>query len=322
MALYHLKEGTILISLLPLEEQKKFVCAKVNGRIRELTFPISQEGDYEIEFLDLKSPEGARIYSSSIRYLAAMAFKIVSPKMEIRFFYNISRAIFGKAVSSKKDIIEPELISKVKAVMEELIRRDIPFQRIRMSKEEALKEYKRLGLKDKIDVLKFRKENYVHLYEAKYDSLSYCDYLYSGLVPSSGYLTRFKINPYAPGFLIQVPRSELNGEIPSFLDERKFATALQESSLWEESNHLDTVSNINRFIKNYSALSLINISEARVNDMLASLGNRISSSKSDIRLICIAGPSSSGKTSFANRLMYELMSRGLRPIIISFLKAN
>lgn len=317
MALYHINEGTILMSLLPVEEQKKYFCAKVNGRIKELTFPIPFEGDYEIEFLDLKSPEGARIYSSSIRYLASMAFKIVCPKMEIRFFYNISRAVFGKMVSLKKDIIEPELINKVKVVMEELIRRDIPFQRIRISKEEALKEYKRLGFKDKIDVLKFRKENYVHLYKAEYDSFSYCDYLYSGLVPSSGYLTKFKITPYAPGFLIQVPRSELNGEIPPFSDERKFAMALQESSLWEEKNELDTVSNINRFIKNYSALSLINISEARVNDMLASLGNRISSSKSDIRLICIAGPSSSGKTSFANRLMYELMSRGLRPIRIS-----
>ncbi len=313
----HISGRTSLLTLLKEEDKKKYYCALVDGKIRSLSFVIDKEGDYDITFLDFTSQETTRMYSASMRYLISLATKIVAPNLSLRFYYNISRAIFAKVVNPKNFSLDPELVDKIKEKMKQLISMDIPFEKIKVSKEKALDIYKKLGFKDKIRVLKYRSEDFVHLYEAKCDEIDYFDYLYSPLVPSSGYLKEFTMNYYAPGFVCMVPRSELGGKIPQFVDESKFAAALQRSSHWEEINHLDTVSDINRFIKQYSAMSLINLSETRFNNMLAELGNDIMHNDTPIRLVLVAGPSSSGKTSFANRLLYELMSKGLRPIRIS-----
>ncbi|MCR4699229.1 MAG: hypothetical protein K5762_07690 [Bacilli bacterium] len=317
MKIIHVAAKTALLSLLNSDEQKKYYCAKVDGKIRELTYVIDKEGDYSIEFLDLTDLDATKIYSASMRYLVAMACKMLYPKLEMRFFYNISRSMFCKVMNPKNFKIGPAFVEKVNKKVQELVKMDLPLERIKVSKEEAIGWYKKQGFKDKIQVIKYRSENFVHLYKAKADGIEYYDYIYSNMVPSTGYLNKFKIKYYAPGFVIQVPRSECNGEIPAFVDEAKFAEALMTTSHWQENNHLDTVANINHFIKQYSPMALINVCEARCNNALAELGQKIANVESPIRLICIAGPSSSGKTSFSNRLVFELMSKGIRPIRIS-----
>ncbi len=312
-----LKRGTTVISLLNEEEKKKYYCCKIEGRIQELNYVIEKDGTYDIEFLMLDNQDATRIYATSMRYLLAFAIKEINPKLEVRFFYNISRSIFVKVINNKNFKVTTSFVKKVEAKMRELIRADVPFRRVRMTKEAALQKYKEEHLTDKIRVLKYRPENYVHLYEASYQGMEYSDYLYGMMVPSSGYLSSFAIRYYAPGFLVQVPRSECDGAIPPFTNEMKFATSLASTYQWADENHLSTASDINRFLKNYDALSLVNLCEARINNLLADLGKDITESREGVRLICVAGPSSSGKTSFANRLLYELMARGLRPVRIS-----
>lgn len=313
----HFKKGTKVTDLLTEEEMKKYVSLIVDGRIKDLGYVFDHDCDASLEFMDVKDSRGSRIYQTSLRYLVALAVKTMDPKLEVRFFYNISRSIFIRVTGKKGFKVTPQFVDSLRRRMDEIIKADITFERVKISKEKALEYYRKEGYTDKVKVLKYRKEDYVHLYHATFKDAEFYDYLYGILVPSSGFLSSYNLLPYTPGILMQYPRSDCNGEIPPFSDEMKFAVSLASTSSWAEKNHLDNVPDINQFLKSYGAMPLINISEARINHMLADLGNIITSRSEPVRCICIAGPSSSGKTSFANRLMYELMSRGLRPLRIS-----
>jgi uridine kinase len=317
MAKLHVLKNTPLISLIEEKKRKNYFCALFAGKIKELNYVVDKEGDYDVEFLSLDAPVASRIYATSIRYLVSMALKEIAPKVEFRFFYNISRSIFVKPVWPKTFVVTPEFVDKLKEKMDELIQKDLPMVRKRVSVDEAKEMYRKLGFRDKLNILKYRKTGNAHIYETIDGDFRYWDYLYSYMVPSTGYLTHCELNYYTPGFLILVPRSECDGEIPPFVDEPKFASSLQKSYTWVSNNQLSTVGEINKFIKDYSSMALINVCEARMTDMISQLGRTIVSADTPIRLICIAGPSSSGKTSFANRIMFDLMNRFLRPIRIS-----
>ncbi len=312
----HFVKGTEVSSLIDRSD-KRFVCCKVDGHVQDLNYILPRDMDAEIEFLDLTNPEATKIYESSLRLLVYIAIKRIDEKLDVRFFYNVSRSIFCRVNGRKNMRITSRFVEAVRREMERLVSQDLPIRKKRMSKEEALAIYRKEGLHDKIDVLRYRPENFAHLYEVSVDGKSYHDYLYSPMVPSTGYLKKYNLRFYQPGFLIQVPRAECQGEIPPFSDELQFAITLAGASRWAEKNDIDTVSNINRFLKKYGALALINVGESRIANMLTDLGRDIANSDDPIRVICVAGPSSSGKTSFANRLTFELMSLGLRPIRIS-----
>ena len=303
--------------ILDMVKDKEIICAKLDGKIVSLDYMFKDEGEHDIEFLSLSDSNATRIYESSIRFLVGMAIKLVNPRLDVRFFYNISRSIFCRIISKNNFKINANFVKKVSDKMKELVDADLKIERMKISKEEALKLYHQQGFIDKVNVLKYRPENFSHLFYCKYKNFTYYDYLYSPLVVSTSYLNKFILRIYQHGFLIQVPRSENKGEIPTFIDEIKFATTLAHTSKWAELNHLDTISNINQFVKKYGAMSLINLSEARFNNTLAVLGEKIMAKDNTIKMVCIAGPSSSGKTSFANRLTFELMTYGLRPIRIS-----
>ena len=312
-----LQKGVRLIELLPEQDKMKFFCAKVNGKIKELNFAPDNDMEADVNFLALNDSDATRIYNTSLRYLISMAVKLINPKLDCRIFYNVSRSFFVRVINNKDNKTDVKMVKKIEAKMRELVAMNLPFERIKIPKEEAMKIYRENNYADKIRVLKYRSESFVHLYKTVIDGKAYYDYLYGHLVPSTGYLDKFVLRYYAPGFVCQGPRAEFKGSIPEFYDEIKFANALQSTSHWAENNKLDTVVHINQFIKNYGQMALINLCEARINNMLSDLGKAITESEYAYRLICVAGPSSSGKTSFANRLMFELMSRNKRPIRIS-----
>lgn len=313
-----LEKGKKFSDYVPNTDKGKYICGKINGRVYELSTTFEKTSEEEVEFLGLDNGEASTIYNASLRFIVAMAVKSLNPKLEVRFFYNISRSFFVRVMQGKKNYpINQTFVDKVILEMNKIIDLDLPFNKVKVDKEEAINEYHKLNYQDKIQILKYRTEDKVHLYQVEYNGKVYSDYLYERMVPSSRYIKKFKLNYYAPGMILQVPRHEFFGEIPEFKDEIKFATALTASSKWAEENRLDTVYGINSFIKNYGSMALVNVCEARFNNNIADLGNQIINSPDSIRCILVAGPSSSGKTSFANRLMYELMSRGLRPIRIS-----
>ncbi len=301
-----------VLSLLSDEQRanKTIICAKVNNRVRELTYEIYY--DAEVELLDLTSSQAMKMYEASLRYLISMAFSRAYPNLHIRLAYNISRCI-------SIHLLDPNvhannaMLAKVSKELEDLVNADLPLKRIVVPNSEAEKIYNERGFADKKDILFYRPEKTVHLYECD----GYLDYMYSHLVPSTGYLKIYKLHLYGKGFLVQYPRSECNGLIPDFEDAPTFRKILKESHDWAKVVGISTVAGINDEIKTNGAAELVNVCEHRHNRQIAELGQMIEDDIKNIRVICIAGPSSSGKTTFANRLRIELLSRGIRPIRIS-----
>ena len=301
-----------LLELLSPEQkaQKNIIAAKVNNRVRELAYEIYY--DANVELLDLKDHEAMKMYEASLRYLVAMAFNHAYPGLKIRFAYNISRCVSVHILDPNVHATTAMLI-KINHELESIVKADYPLKRIVVPNEEAAKIYAERGFADKLDILAYRPEKTVHFYECD----GYLDYMYSHLVPSTGYVHDYKIRLYAPGFLLQYPRCECGGTIPEFEDAPTFGRTLKESHDWAKVVGISTVAGINEEIKNNGSAELINVCEDRHNRQLVELGQLIEDNIRDVRMICIAGPSSSGKTTFANRLRIELLSRGIKPIRIS-----
>lgn len=307
-----IEKKTALLQLLSEEERKakRFLAAKVNNRVRDLDYEVYYDAD--IEFLDCSSIEAMKIYEASLRYLVAMAFHNVYPDLPIRFAYNVSRSISIHLLDPKAKA-NTNMYIRISQELERLVEQDLPFERIVVPNEEAERIYDRCNFEDKKALLRYRPEKTVHFYRCG----DYLNYMYSHLVPSTGYLKEYKLRLYAPGFMLQYPRAECGGKIPEFEDAPTFMRTLKESHDWAKIISADTVGKINRKIETAGPVEFINLCEARHNRMLCELGQLIEDDIDDVRLICIAGPSSSGKTTFANRLRIELLSRGISPIRIS-----
>ena len=291
-------------------EDKHYIAARVNHRLRELTYPITS--DAEVQLLDLTDPDAVRVYEASLRYVVAMAFARRYPEIKIRFAYNISRSVGVHIVDGAK-AASSTMLEVIKEEVDKIIKANYSFQRMILSREEAARLYKEHNLMDELQMLKYRPEKTAHLYACA----EYMDYMYSRMLPSTGYLHKFIIRLYAPGLLLQYPRAECGGEIPEFKDAPTFSKTLRESHNWAKVVGSHTVAAINEEIEKAGTIDFINLNEARHNRMLCELGQRIEDDIDQISLICIAGPSSSGKTTFANRLRIELLSRGINPVRIS-----
>ena len=290
---------------------KNILAATVNGRLRELSYIETK--DASVEFLGFDHPDAIRMYESTLRYVVAMAIKRLLPSAKVRFNYSISRSIL--AVLDQYD--GPTNAAVVKATKDEvnrIITSNYTITRKRVSIGEATKLYTDLNMPDKVAILEYREEDYVNLYACD----GYINYMFGYMLPETGLLSAFEMFPYHPGFIIQYPRAELNGQIPKFVDEPTFGQALKEAAKWGKIIQGNSIAKINDYAKDYaSAVDFVNMCETKHNHQLNELGNLIQNNIENIRLIGIAGPSSSGKTTFSNRLRVELMSRGLKPVMIS-----
>ena len=303
------------VELLDLTDgNKDIICATVNGRVRELNYDVYYDAD--VKFLKINDHDAMGIYERGIRFLFAMATHNLYPGLRFRLTYSVSRTIYAEI--SDKDttkFLTEDMVNDIEKEMHRIVEADYEFKRLIKSNEEAEEIYKKFGLFDKLEILPYRKEKTVHFYDCN----GYFNYMYGKMVPSTGYLKEFNLIFYTPGLVIQYPRSENDGKIPVFKDEPVFSDSLIKAQEWSDLVDLSTVSHINKRIKDneLSVVELINLCENRHYRMLCELGQQIENNIKKIRLICIAGPSSSGKTTFADRLTVELKSRGINPVRIS-----
>ncbi|MFA7422574.1 MAG: hypothetical protein WCZ00_02445 [Acholeplasmataceae bacterium] len=290
---------------------KDALAATVNKRLRELSYIPTHDAD--VEFLTYTHADAIRIYESTLRYIIAMAVKNLYPNAKIRFNYSISRSIL--AVFDDFDgILNQQVLDDIEKEVKRIIKADYLIERKRISLGEAMKLYRELDMHDKVDILKYREEDYVNLYECH----GYTNYMFGYMLPSTGYISTFNFILYHPGFLIQYQRAEMNGQIPVFHDEPTFGKALKEARKWGKIISGNTIPKMNEFAKDHtSSVDYVNMCETKHAHQLNELGDLIENNIDSIRLIGIAGPSSSGKTTFSNRLRIELMTRGIRPVMIS-----
>ncbi|MEC9484466.1 MAG: hypothetical protein UMR38_01155 [Candidatus Izemoplasma sp.] len=292
------------------DKEMKYPVARVNHRLRELHYRFDY--DAEVEFLTLDHPEAVHVYEASLRYLIAKAFHNIYPEYTIKFKYSISRSTFCYIMTEPHVDIANVLFS-IQKEMDRVINENYTLERITVPIEDAKTFYKENGYDDRVKILEYRPEKTVHFYRCH----DYQNYMYSYMVPSTGYLKQYNLIPYDIGFLIQYPRAETNTQIPPFKDAPKYIKTLREASIWADVVTADNIYDLNKHVHNNYVVDFVHMCEAKHNAMLTEIGDIIKEREHEISLIAIAGPSSSGKTTFSNRLRIELMTRGIRPIAIS-----
>ena len=303
------KKGTLLLELLEEDVRKNYYTCLVNGRLRELTYPLNQNA--EIEFLDIENTESMKTYEATLRYMIAKAFHDLYPNVIVRFNYNVSRSIFVKS-ETPGFIIDLHVANKIKEYINTLVSKDLPIERVTVDLDKAKKIYEKFNLHDKLDILAYRPESLVHLYKCD----NYYNYMHAYMAPSTGYIKKFEIKPYSPGLIVQYPRAEYHGEIPPFEESIVYGKTLKAAAKWGQTINANTVDKINERVTE-NTRDFIQTCETKHNNMLAELSDMIAKDIENIRLILIAGPSSSGKTTFSNRLRIALMARGITPYTIS-----
>lgn len=306
------KEGTRVLDLLKDEDKTKYMVCKLGTQVKELNRKLSDKDEgKKIEFLGLENIEAGKAYEASLRFIFSMAFFRLYPDVKIRFSYNASRSVFCQVLTPGFNI--STAVEKIKAEADAIIAQNLPIERITVSTDEAAEIYKKMNGFDKLEMLKYRPESNVNIYKCG----EYYDYMHSYMVPSTGCIHAYEVRPYSPGIIIQYPRYELGATIPEFVEESMYGRTLQRAYLWAKKTKTQTIAEINKRVEDGNELDFVQMCEAKHNRMLAELGEEINRDIENIRLICIAGPSSSGKTTFCNRVRIELLSRGINPVMIS-----
>lgn len=291
-------------------DKYQYQAARVNNRMRELNYIL--QCDSTVELLTLKDRESQTMYQSTLRYLIIMAVKRLYPSARIIFNYSVSRAIAATIANFNRPFLQSDL-DRIQAELDSIIAQDLPISRHSLPKEEAAAYYNEIGFTDKASILKYRKEETVHMYQCG----DYKNYMFGYMLPSTGFIREYKLRLYAPGFIVQYPRSELGGEIPQFQDEKAFRDTLRDANQWGHMTNASYIHKMNELIENGKALEFINLCETRHNNQFVALGEAIAKEIDRVRLIAVAGPSSSGKTTFTNRLKIQLRSLGIDPLMIS-----
>ena len=310
-------EGTSLLQMLSefgCQSPYPIVSAKVNNVSQGLKFKVYQNKD--IEFIDVREPSGMRVYCRSLYFLLYKASCDVLPGSKLYIEHPISQGYFCHVKKADGTHITPEETAVVQARMKELVQRDLPFHRYDVQTEKAIKEFKKAGFEDKVRLLETSGEAYTDYYTLG----DTADYFYGKLVPSTGYLKVWGIQPYHDGLLLQVPSREDPTRVAPFEDQPKTFEMFNEALRWNIIMGLSTVGDVNEAFLSGRASELIQIAEALQEKKIVKIAEEIDRryhSEDSLQVVLITGPSSSGKTTFCKRLSIQLKACGLRPMSMS-----
>ncbi len=289
--------------------ENKIITCICNNKVKSLNHRVHE--DSNIELLDYANKEGKRVYVRGALYIMAKAFKEEYPEAKLTVNYQLSNSMY--CVIDNMEITD-EMINKVKSKMKEIIEKDLEITKVVMSQEEARKFYEKEKNKTGILLQLNKKE------ETDKISLYYCEDYYNyffGVMPvSTGVVKIFDLVKYKDGFLIKYPSREEPNKLAQFKETKKLLSTLNEYDEIYKILKIDTVNRLNKRIEEDKGKETIILSEALHEKKISDIADKIVNNKST-KMVLIAGPSSSGKTTFANRLGIQLMLNGKRPVTIS-----
>lgn len=284
---------------------------RLNGEYHELFKPIEEDGSIElIYFCSSKSSIGYKIYNRTLQFIFIKASLDLFPNSVITIEHSIGEGVFGEI--HKEIALNEEDLNKIKERMLELINHDITINKIKMKRKEAIKIFEGYGMEDKVSLLKHVSFEDVSLYEldGRYD------YFYGQMAFSTGVIKAFDLMYYDPGFILRSPKKDNLNVISDFKENRKLSQIFMESEKWLNIIGVGEVGSLNDKVENLELRDLIMVSEALHEKKIAEIADMIHERK-ETKVVLIAGPSSSGKTTFANRLSIQLRVNGYMPIPIS-----
>ena len=302
-------EGTTWMEV-AREHQKAYeydiLLVRVNGKLQELH---KQVKDCELSFVTAKDKPGMSAYQRSASLMMLKAFYSVAgpgnvEKLMIDF--SIGRGFFVEARGNF--VLDQEFLDAVKAKMREYVERKIPIMKRSVSTDDAIELFEKLGMYDKARLFRYRMVSRVNIYSID----GFEDYYYGYMVQNTGYIKHFDLIPYHYGFVMVMPDRKTPDVLHRFTPSDKLFATLSESTEWGRRMDLETVGALNDRIAKGDMSHLILIQEALQEKKIAEIAAQIAARK-NARFVMIAGPSSSGKTTFSHRLSVQLEAIGLKP---------
>lgn len=291
------------------DDYKRYLGARINNTIYNLR-KKAKDG-MKIKFLTIEDVDGYKIFIRTITAIYVRACKLVYPDKKMKIEHSLGAGLYtyfedGYGIGFND-------LKKIKEKMQEIIDADYPIIRHRHTRQEAISIFKNLECYDKVRLYEtLEHKEFVSVYTID----GYRDIYHGYLAPSTGYIHDFDLKFYYPGAIILFPTMKSPDRVPEYREQKKLATVFDESNNWAEILDLEYLGALNEKAKNGDIYEIIRISEALQEKKIGKIADEICS-KRDVNMILIAGPSSSGKTTFANRLAVHLKVNGKQPIVIS-----
>lgn len=280
------------------------VAAVINNEIRELTYPVNIESNCSPITMD--TADGARIYRRSLVFLLEMVFAQMFPQARLNIDHSVSSGGFYCEVKERDPLTKDE-IRALENRMKEIIAEDHPFERREIPIQEAIDYFAKRGYEDKLRLFKHRRKEYLTVYNFN----GQMDYMHGYMVPSTGYLKWFSLKGVNGGFILQFPRRHAPTQLEPLGEYPKLLKTFRQYGDWLETLQIDSVGALNDAIESGRADELVLVSEALHEQNVSDIAQQIAGRRS--RIILIAGPSSSGKTTTSRRLAIQLLARGISP---------
>lgn len=307
----HLYEEGIKYEIIAKEFQDKYedpiALVTVDGKIRELMKKVSK--DCELDFITYKNVIGHKTY---VRTAIMLMMKAIQDELGVGTPNNVKVEFTigsGYYCSFHNGLsITPEAIVKIAARMQGMIETDIPITKKSYPTDDALALFKKLGMTGKEKLFKYRRSSNINVYCLG----DYYDYFYGYMMPSTGYITQFSLIPYEDGMMLILPQHGTGNGIEEFVPRPKLFATLMEATEWSKQMGIDDVGDLNDWVCSGNIEDLILVQEALQERKIGEIAKEISD-RDGVKFVMIAGPSSSGKTTFSHRLSIQLRTYGLNP---------
>lgn len=283
------------------------ILGMINGKLHELNKTIP--GDCEVRFITVKEDAGHKTYvrGMTLVMLKAMYSQVGRENLKkVCVEYSLSNGIYCE-IEGNVTITE-EMLEKVEKKMQQIVEKDIVFEKKSIGTDEAIQLFEQYKMYDKQKLFKYRRVSKANIYNLD----GFEDYFYGYMPARTGILKYFKLQKYEEGFLLLLPQREHPTEIKKFVERKKLYQTLKESNQWGISMNIENVGSLNDVISSGGIQDLILVQESFQEKKIAEIAAKIADSK-DKKFIMIAGPSSSGKTTFSHRLSIQLRTHGLQP---------
>ncbi|MCR5455960.1 MAG: nucleoside kinase [Bacteroidales bacterium] len=301
-----------IATALNVDADRSIVGALVNNNVKELSFAVYKPK--VVQFFDVNDINGQRMYRRSLTFILAKAVYDVAKDINVSIEHSISKGLYCELHSLSGEDVKPtdELVSKIKKRMVEIVAADYPFGRREILSSEAAKIFAERGLVNTAKMFEKRTIFFSSIYTLD----GYDDYYSSYMVPSTGFISVFDLIPFYDGMLLRFPTDFENMEIEQLVMQPKLFDIFREHKSWVELLNISTVASLNSLVEKGRAGDLIKVGEALHEKKIAQIADQIKQA-GNIKLVLIAGPSSSGKTTTSMRLCVQLAVAGMRPKQIS-----
>lgn len=287
--------------------QGNVMVARQGNVLKELSSKIYQ--NEPITFFDIANEEGMRVYGRGISFLLVKAIaSLLGKDVSVAIEHSLRGNLYCEVAKSEV-AINDAFLKELSEKMQAYVKADMPILKHTFHKSKAIEIMKEQCMHDKVKLLRFRRASTVNLYEL--DGLY--DYFYGYMPISTGVLDVFELMPYENGFLIRMPDAKEPKKIMPFYDPKKISSVFMEQLEWCKLMDVSTVADLNDILTKGEFGDLIRVNEALHEKKVAQIADQVFRKIDEVKVVLIAGPSSSGKTSFANRLCIQLRALGVKP---------